>query len=220
MNARERLLKFAKDDRFLLSQEKLTMVLRNNLTANRFYHYLDFFTKYNINNNIYRLAMFMAQTMHESKNWTVFSENLNYSEEGLIKTFPRYFDKETAKEYARKQEKIANRVYANRMGNGNETSGDGWKYRGRGLIQLTGKSQYMDFARHINMNLDDVCEYLSMPKGALHSACYWWLHNAKRINQYADIGDVNNVTIAINGGLNGIDDRDRKYYDCLRLLEL
>lgn len=217
---RDKLYKFVSDDTCVLTKDKLALILKNDLTVQRFYHHLYLLDDYKINKNINRLAMFLAQTMHESNNWTVFVENLNYSEDGLLKTFSRYFDKDNASLYARNPEKIANRVYASRMGNGDELSGDGWKYRGKGLIQLTGKAQHIQFAKDVKMDLAEACGYLITPKGALHSACWWWLSNAKRINQYADIGDVKNSTVAINGGLNGIEDRNRKYYDCLRLLEI
>ena len=103
---------------------------------------------------------FFAQCAHESGNFIIFRENLNYSADGLLRIFPKYFDAIKARQYARQPERIANRVYANRMGNGDEASGDGWRYRGRGAIQLTGKNNYRDFADWVGKTIDpeDVAE--------------------------------------------------------------
>ena len=154
-----------------------------------------------------RLAMFFAQLDHES-GLKPISENLNYSEEGLLKTFPKYFTKETAKNYARKPEKIANRVYANRMGNGSESSGDGWKYRGRGFIQLTGKENYIN-AGYVNKP-----DLLLNEADAMIVAVWFWTKN--KLNSYADKGDVKGATRVINGGTNGLKDREEKYIDYLK----
>jgi len=165
-----------------------------------------------------RVAAFLAQCGHESMDFNVLKENLNYSAQGLMLTWPkRFVSTQIANQYARKPEKIANKVYANRLGNGPEVSGDGWKYRGRGAIQLTGKANYQDFANSIGMTLTDVVPYLETIHGAIESACYYWSkHN---LNRFADARDIKNLTIAINGGLHGFEQRKQKYIKCLGVLE-
>lgn len=162
--------------------------------------------KYGIADSKVRLAHFFAQILHESGCMRFDTENLNYSSDALRRVFGKYFrTQQEADAYARKPEKIANRVYANRNGNGNEESGDGWKYRGRGLIQLTGKDNYRAFAEWIGdpRILDDpdlVCtEY------AVHSAVFYWDRNG--LNQLADSDDVVAVTRRVNGGTNGLSHR-------------
>jgi putative chitinase len=124
--------------------------------------------------------------------------------------FSKYFQTPTiAAQYARQQQKIANRVYANRMGNGDEASGDGWRYRGRGAIQLTGKNNYIGFAHDMGMSLEDAIAYLETPEGAIMSAGWFWNNN--KLNAIADKNDVTAMTKAINGGTNGLDDRARLY---------
>ncbi|HET8688612.1 MAG TPA: hypothetical protein VFM18_18515 [Methanosarcina sp.] len=123
-----------------------------------------------------------------------------------MKVWPKYFPTiEIANQYAHNQQGIANRAYANRMGNGNEASGDGWKYCGRGLIQITGRDNYTMFAKSINMSLDDAPGYLETFDGAVHSACWYW--DTHHLNTFADSSDVKAMTKAINGGLIGLDDR-------------
>jgi putative chitinase len=153
-----------------------------------------------------RVAAWLGQTGHESGNYRALRENLNYSAEGLTKIFKKYFPTlEAAKPYARNPEKIANRVYANRMGNGDEASGDGWKYRGRGLIQLTGKNNYEAFAESIEESVDDVVKFLETYEGAVQSACWFWETN--NLNRWADKGDILTLTKRINGGTIGLEDR-------------
>mgnify|MGYP003341804180 FL=1 len=137
----------------------------------------------------------------------------------LIKLFKKYFDLPTAQQYCalpNKQEAIANRAYANRMGNGDEHSGDGWKFCGRGLIQLTGRSNYQAFADSLEMNIDDVPEYLGTFEGAAQSACWFWESN--NLNQWADKGDIMTLTKKINGGTLGLDDRIKHYEHALHVL--
>lgn len=156
---------------------------------------------YGINTPL-RLAHFMAQIDHES-GLKPISENLNYSRTGLRNIFGKYFTNDTqAQLYAREPEKIANRVYANRMGNGDEKSGEGWKYRGRGFIQITGKSNY--FRLHIDTDLDCVKnpDLLLVEVNAMISACWYW--RLANCNASADINDIEEVTRRINGGLNGL----------------
>lgn len=153
-----------------------------------------------------RAAMFLAQCAHESAKFTVTKENLNYSSDALRRVFRKYFPNvEIATTYARNPERIANRVYANRMGNGDEKSGDGWKFRGRGFIQLTGKNNYTAFAHSVDEKLDSIVEYLDTFDGCVESACWFWKTN--NLNAKADIGDLEGCTRRINGGLNGFDDR-------------
>lgn len=158
-----------------------------------------------------RVKMFLAQGAHESMGFTVLKENLNYSTAGLNKTFSKYFKNSgrDAKLYAKKPELIANVVYANRMGNGSIESGDGWKFRGRGVFQLTGRSNYQRFADDIEMDIDSAIEFIETPAGAAESACWFW--NENHLNDYADKGDFKALTKRINGGYNGLKDREELY---------
>lgn len=175
--------------------------------------------KYDINTPK-RIAAFIAQCSHESGGFMVLKENLNYRPEALRKVFPKYFPTDAiAREYAtkpNKQEAIASRVYANRMGNGDEASKDGWKYCGRGLIQLTGKQNYTRFAESVGMTLEDVVQYLQTLEGAVESACWYWKTN--NLNRFADVGDIKGMTRGINGGYIGISDRTTHYEHALRVL--
>lgn len=167
-----------------------------------------------------RLAMFIAQCGHESAGFTVMQENLNYSADGLRKIFGKYFPtQELAQQYARQPEKIANRVYANRMGNGDESSGDGWKYRGRCSIQITGKSNYTNLSTYIwddaSILLNDpdllLDEYIS-----LHGAGWYW--ERTKLNDYCDRDDIVSVTKRINGGNHGSSDREARYAAAKKVL--
>ncbi len=153
-----------------------------------------------------RQCAFLAQVGHESANLTATVENLNYSQQGLLKIFGKYFKTEAAAaRYARKPELIASCVYANRMGNGDEASKDGWTYRGRGLIQLTGKNNYVAFAKFRKESLEDTVTYMSTPEGAAMSAGWFWSNNG--LNVLADQGRFTDITRRINGGVNGMADR-------------
>lgn len=164
-----------------------------------------------------RLAAFIAQCAHESGNFKFLRENLNYRAESLMKTWPRRFPTlEVAKKYEKNPEKIANMVYANRMGNGDEASGDGWRYIGRGLIQLTGKENYQRFADRIKMDIGQVPEYLGTFRGAVESACFFWDTNS--LNRYADVGDIKAMTKRINGGYIGLEERMAHYNKMLKIL--
>ena len=164
-----------------------------------------------------RQAMFLAQLAHESGSFRFVEENLNYSVEALQRVFKKYFPTdELALMYARQPEKIANRVYANRMGNGEESSGDGWKYRGRGLIQLTGKDNYAAFSLKANNNALLEPELVAEPELAAESAGWFWDTNG--LNKLSDTGDVRAVTRRINGGFNGLADREAKYNKLITLL--
>ena len=164
-----------------------------------------------------RIAAFVAQCAHESGGFIFLTENLNYKAESLMKLFSKYFkDMPTAKAYERKPEKIANRIYADRMGNGNEASGDGWKYRGRGLIQLTGKTNYTWFAASLEISPEEAAEYTQTFEGAAQSACWFWETN--KINAFADKGDIVGMTKRINGGTIGLEDRKKHYEHALHVL--
>lgn len=168
--------------------------------------------KFNITTSL-RLAHFLAQCSHESGNFNSIRENLNYSAKGLMATFPKYFPTEAlAKQYERQPEKIGNRVYANRMGNGNEASGDGFKFRGRGYIQLTGKENYQSFGKFIGEDLV-LNPDLVATKYALTSAGFFF--NKNNLWVICDKGATNDVvtlvTKRVNGGTHGLDDRLQKF---------
>jgi putative chitinase len=153
-----------------------------------------------------RQACFLGQCAHESAGFTALKENLNYSAEGLTKVWPKRFPSlDAAQPYHRNPEKIANKVYADRMGNGDEASGEGFKYRGRGLIQLTGKDNYEACGEALGADLVGDPDQVSSPKFAALSAGWFWDKN--KLNQYADSNDMTTLTKRINGGTHGIDDR-------------
>ncbi len=166
------------------------------------------------------LAHFLAQCHHESGGFKATSENLNYSKEGLLKIFPKYFTSALALSYARNPEKIANRVYANRLGNGIEASGDGYRFRGRGFIQLTGKDNYLAFSKWINDSKIMDNPSLVAEKYAIESALFFFKKN-KIFSMCDFINDtsIKYVTKAINGGANGLMDRIKltvEYLDKLK----
>lgn len=157
-----------------------------------------------------RMAMWIAQCAHESQGFTRLEENLNYSAAALRKTWPARFPSDAiARRYARQPDRIANYVYANRMGNGDEKSGDGWSYRGRGLIQITGKANYRECSQVFGVDLIDQPELLATPRHAALSAGWFW--HSRGLNQLADAGDFELVTERINGGLHGYADRKRRW---------
>lgn len=172
---------------------------------------------YEISNTKQRLACYLAQIIHESGGFNLVVENLNYSAEGLMTVFKKYFPTiEMAREYARKPEKIANLVYANRMSNGPESSGDGWKFRGRGLIQLTGRHNYTKFANGLGISLDECVAYMETPEGAVSSSGWFWDNND--LNSYCDNNDFIGLTKRINGGTNGLQDRIHHYELAMKIL--
>jgi putative chitinase len=162
-----------------------------------------------------RISMFLAQVGHESGGLRTIKENLNYSADRLKVIFPKYFRGVDTAPFAKNPQKIANRVYANRMGNGDEASGDGYRYCGRGLIQLTGKSNYNAFAQDMNMSLEEATEWLNDAEGACWSAGWFW--DSRELNQWADKGDVVTVTKKINGGTIGLEDRKSHYEAALEI---
>lgn len=162
--------------------------------------YKTLFQNYGITTPL-REAHFMAQIDHES-GLKPISENLNYSQAGLLKIFGKYFNPITALEYQRQPIKIANRVYANRMGNGNEASGEGWKYRGRGFIQITGKENYHRLSNDTDIDFLHNPDLLLEEANAMISALWFW--KIKGLNKFADLDDILTITKRINGGTNGL----------------
>jgi putative chitinase len=145
------------------------------------------------------------------------TENLNYSAQGLLKVFPKYFATDSqAKAYAKQPDKIANYVYANRMGNGDEASQEGSVYKGRGLIQLTGKDNYFWFAASLEMTPQEAAEYMQTFEGAAQSACWFWSEN--KLNRFADATDLRGMTRVINGGYKGMEDREAQYARALAVV--
>jgi putative chitinase len=166
-------------------------------------------------NTSQRISMFLAQVGHESGGLRARKENLNYRAETLVKVFPKYFRGKNPNDYAKNPEKIANLVYASRMGNGPPESGDGYRYRGRGLIQLTGKSNYQAFASDMEMSLEDATTWLETAEGAAWSAAWFW--DSRELNKWADNDDVLTVTKKINGGTNGLEERESNYTEALNI---
>ena len=197
-----------------MTQEQLTKIAPNlKLDINAIN---ELFEKYEINTPE-RIACFFAQCSHESGGFKAKVENLNYSADALNKVFGKYFGaKRDATKYARNPEKIANVVYANRMGNGDEASGEGFKFRGRGFIQLTGKQNYTKFANSIGKSIDETITYLETDEGAIESALFYW--KLANCNKHCDSGDQKALCKSINGGFNGLEDRIAKYNKFIDIL--
>jgi putative chitinase len=178
----------------------------------------DVMKQFNITNS-FRLTHFLAQVAHESGNFRFVRENLNYSTEGLLKVFPKYFDRNTAPLYARKPEQIANIVYESRMGNGNRNTGDGWRFRGRGYIMITGKNNYKAFGDYIKVDLVKDPDLIAS-KYPLTSAA--WFFEKRKLWEICDRGvdmaTIRRVSILINGGTIGMADRISKTNVFNRLL--
>mgnify|MGYP006267069445 CR=1 FL=1 len=202
---------------FNFTVDKLAAILKGNPYVDHWHEALcKILPDYDIN-TVPRVAAFLAQTAHESGGYKALKENLNYRAETLMKVWPRYFpDLATANRYAHNQEAIANRAYAGRMGNGDEASGDGFRYCGRGLIQLTGKSNYQAFADSIETPVEQIPEFLGTFEGAIQSACWFW--EANNLNQFADNGDLTTMTKRINGGTLGLADRQAHYQHAMQIL--
>jgi putative chitinase len=200
-----------------LTKDQLSQLLPNSPYIDQWHHALSqLLPDYEIDTPK-RIAAFIAQCSHESGGFTALKENLNYRAVTLRKVFPKYFpNDDLANAYAGKQEMIANRVYGGRMGNGAEATGDGFRYCGRGLIQLTGKSNYQAFADSLEMEVEDVPEYLQSFEGAAQSACWFWESN--NLNRFADTGDIKGMTKVINGGYIGLEDRIKHYDHALSVL--
>jgi putative chitinase len=204
---------------FILSKEQLAQLIPGNPYVDYWHSAMErCLPDYDINTP-QRIAAFMAQCGHESGNFKFLKENLKYRAQSLVKVWPRYFpNMDIANQYAGKEEMIANRAYANRMGNGPEESGDGWRFCGRGLIQLTGRNNYQSFADSIETDINDIPAYLGTFEGAVQSACWFWETN--NLNKFADTGDMLNLTKRINGGTLGLDDRIKHYNHALHVLGL
>ena len=202
---------------FDFTEAKLASCLKkNNHPGVLFPVFEEIFPKYDIT-TVERVAGFLAQCGHESADFTILKENLNYSAEGLSKVFPKRFPSvDAAQPYHRQPEKIANKIYADRMGNGPEASGEGFKFRGRGAIQLTGKDNYSKFANSIGKSLDETVAYTETLEGAIESACWFWkTHN---LNTYCDNNDIVGMTKVINGGTIGLEDRKHHFENNLIVL--
>ena len=197
--------------------KELLLKTKEFIKADYYRYFETYCEKYEINTAL-RLAHFLAQINHESGDMKRLEENLNYSAKRLLEIFPKYFDSyEIALSYANKPNMIASRVYANRMGNGGEASGDGWKYIGRGLIQLTGKANYVAFDRFLNANGEIVSNPDLVAKNkeyAVLTAFFYW--DSRKLNNLID-KDGNQyfvckeITKRINGGYNGLDDRWQRF---------
>lgn len=167
----------------------------------------------NINTEL-RASHFLAQCAQESGGFRVVTENLNYSKEGLLKIFKKYFPTiEEAAKYAKKPEAIANKVYANRMSNGNTASGDGFRFRGRGLIQLTGRANYTAYAADRKITIVEAVDFCTRGGGIVDSAVWFWTKN--NCNAIADKNDVTLLTKRINGGHHGLEGR-KAYFESIR----
>lgn len=179
----------------------------------------ELFPKYQINTKN-RMAAFLAQCGHESGGWRLFSENLNYSAERLLQVFPRYFKSlEEAQKVGGKPQDIANIIYANRMGNGHPISGDGWKFRGRGPIQLTGKDNYTAFSKDMfgdDSIIKNPDQIVMDRKTCVLSAIWFW--NKNGLNTFADQGDILTMTKRINGGIIGLEERKKNFEAALKVL--
>lgn len=203
---------------FQFTQQKLAQCIPGNAYVSNWFNALNqLLPDYDINTP-QRVSAFVAQCAHESANFKVLKENLNYRADTLTRIWPRLFPVDVARDYAsrpNKQQAIANRAYASRMGNGDEASGDGWKFCGRGLIQLTGRDNYTWFAASVGISVEEAAEYLQTFEGAAQSACWFWETN--NLNQWADRGDIVTLTKRINGGTIGLDDRIKHYNHALHV---
>ena len=201
-----------------LTKGQLSLLIPKNPYIDHWFHALEqLLPDYEINTPK-RMAAFLAQCAHESGNFIATKENLNYRPESLVKLFSKYFDLPTAQKYCalpNKQEAIANKIYANRMGNGDEASGDGYRYCGRGLIQVTGKANYTDFADSLEIKPEEAAEYMHTFEGAAQSACWFW--ESRKLNTYADRGDIKGMTKIINGGYIGLEDRISHFEHALHI---
>jgi putative chitinase len=200
----------------ILTLPQLKQMVNNRYIDHWYSAFQQLLPDYDINTPL-RVAHFIAQCAHESGNFNFVEENLNYRAASLMATFKKYFPtQELAQQYEKKPEKIANRVYANRMGNGDEASGDGYTYRGRGLIQLTGKDNYTFFAGSLGIPVEEAAAYMATFEGAAQSACFFWEQN--KLNRFADANDVRGLTRAINGGFIGLEDRIKHTEHALHVL--
>jgi putative chitinase len=200
----------------ILTKDQLKQMVKNPYIDHWYEALEQLLDDYDISSPL-RVAHFIAQCAHESGNFVFVQENLNYKAASLRKIFGKYFPTdELAARYANKPEMIANRIYASRMGNGPEESGDGWLYHGRGLIQLTGKDNYTFFAGSLGISVEEAAEYMKTFEGAAQSACWFWEQN--NLNRFADANDVKGLTRAINGGYIGLEDRQKHTEHALHIM--
>lgn len=212
--------------KFEFTPEMLKAILHGNSDSDKWYDALiEILPKYEIDTKE-RVAGFLAQCAHESADFKRLEENLNYSESALNAVFGRYFGsggkKRDAAEYARNPEMIANYVYqdefrSKRGALGNTEDGDGWRFRGRGLKQLTGRNNYTAFGKTVDMSAEEAAEYVATEKGAVESACWFW--DTSKLNKIADKGDIVAMTKKINGGTIGLEDRTKRYEEALDILD-
>lgn len=200
----------------MITVEQLQKILTGNTHIKEWCDALNkFFPTYGIN-SIKEQAAFIAQCAHESRNFTALQEDLHYSAASLTRVWPQRFPPAIAAQYAMNPEKIANRAYGGRLGNGPEETGEGWKYRGQGLIQLTGKSNQENFAKTIGKKIEDMPAYLATFDGAVESACWFWkTHN---LNTLAQSDNIDAISKAINGGTIGLEERRKNYNKILPIL--
>lgn len=207
-----------------ITKDQLAKMIPSNKDVDSWHKALvEILPKYDIDTE-QRIAGFIAQCAHESGDFRIMEENLNYSEKALNAVFGRYFGaapKRNAAEYARNPEKIANYVYMDEFRSkagqmGNTKKGDGFLFRGRGLKQLTGRNNYTAFGKTVDMSAEEAAAYVATPKGAVESACWFW-DNAK-CNKFADEGDIVGLSKRINGGTIGLEDRVRRWEEALKIL--
>lgn len=203
---------------FNFTQDKLQECLSRNQQIDAWFPLLnDVLPKFEIN-SIQRVAAFLAQCAHESLDFTVLQENLNYKPETLGRVWPHLFPADVAQQYGHHPEQIANRAYGGRMGNGPEESGDGYRYRGRGIVQITGKDNYRQCSNDLyqNNSILESPDWICTPEGALWSACWFWHKN--NLNALADQDDMLTMTKRINGGTLGLDERTQNYNNFCNIL--
>lgn len=203
-----------------MTKSQFTQMIPRVKEPNEWYDLIvEYFAKYEINTNE-RIAGFMAQAGHESNDFNTLVENMNYSWTSLRKTFPRYFPTDAmAKQYERKPEMIANRVYddalrVNKIGN--TQKGDGWRFIGRGIFQVSGRWNYTDFGKTVGMTAEQAAEYCKTKRGAVESACWFW--KTRNAAAYADRRDITGMSKAINGGDIGLGDRKFRWDRALKIL--
>ncbi len=205
---------------FDFTQEKLAECIHNNKQPSLWYNALcEYLPQFQITTPA-RVAGFVAQCQHESADFTVLQENLNYGWKGLRGLFGKYFPTDDlAKQYERKPEMIANKIYSNRMGNGSPESGDGWRFRGRGILQITGRSNYTQCSRDLFQDdtLVNEPDLLRTPEYSVLTACWFWHKNG--LNQICDAGDIVLLSKRINGGTIGLEDRIKHWNIALDLFE-
>ena len=206
-----------------LTLQQTKSILKTNKKADDWHPLLvTMLPRYDIS-TVPRIAGFMAQCAHESADFNTLEENLNYSEPTLLRVFPRYFGpgKRSAAAYARNPEKLANYVYMDEFRSksgalGNTRPGDGWRFRGGGIKQLTGRTNFTQFGKDIGMSPEEAADYVRTRQGALESACWFWSTN--NLNAFADARDIVGMTKRINGGTIGLADRTRRWNDALLIL--